>query len=464
MSRTTPVPTNASSTTMIAGVRLRAPMLDIHTVAAGGGSILAFDGCSLPGGAPTPPAPIPVRRVTALVGRSTVTDANVMLGRIQPGAYFPQGLRSGRRPADRRFRCPAGVRRPRQGDLGPRPATTAPQNRSPTATSGFGGRPTWLNAVKKDLGPEGPRRHGVRPDHVRWRLCTTCAARSRIDPPRPHAARPSDGGSPVRVGDRPRRHLRRCGNSRSSPGSNLLCSPHLVRGRRLALPCSPRVTSSWREGVTTGPAGGSSARAHLRDQGNRHRRSPSSSARDGRLWWTEFEAGYRRPFSFLMDRPADRRGGLGRGGRPDRRQPDLARSDRQDGQPPRPARCRRTTSTASAGPRSRCYRARAAAGRQTRSPARRSSPRRTPPPWSTRAGRPRSPPYGHLLLERVGAAGRATTTAGTAADPVLLEIFNNLFMSIAEQMGAAPGVDGAVGEHQGAARLLLRAVRPPTAT
>ncbi|MFW6092078.1 MAG: hydantoinase B/oxoprolinase family protein, partial [Actinomycetota bacterium] len=44
-------------------------------------------------------------------------------------------------------------------------------------------------------------------------------------------------------------------------------------------------------------------------------------------------------------------------------------------------------------------------------------------------------PHGHLLVERVAAAP-AGADVGTEADPVLLEIFNNLFMSIAEQMGA----------------------------
>ncbi|MDX1594105.1 MAG: hydantoinase B/oxoprolinase family protein [Gammaproteobacteria bacterium] len=44
--------------------------------------------------------------------------------------------------------------------------------------------------------------------------------------------------------------------------------------------------------------------------------------------------------------------------------------------------------------------------------------------------------YGHLLLERV-AARPHSEVVGTEADPVLLEVFNNLFMSIAEQMGAA---------------------------
>jgi 5-oxoprolinase (ATP-hydrolysing) len=42
---------------------------------------------------------------------------------------------------------------------------------------------------------------------------------------------------------------------------------------------------------------------------------------------------------------------------------------------------------------------------------------------------------GHLVLERVEAAERGVAV-GTAVDPVMLEIFNNLFMSIAEQMGS----------------------------
>ncbi|WTB85065.1 hydantoinase B/oxoprolinase family protein [Streptomyces cellulosae] len=74
-------------TTQIAGVRLRAPMLDIHTVAAGGGSVLHFDGSRYrvgPDSAGADPGPACYRRG----GPLAVTDANVMLGRIQP-AHFP---------------------------------------------------------------------------------------------------------------------------------------------------------------------------------------------------------------------------------------------------------------------------------------------------------------------------------------------------------------------------------------
>ena len=73
--------------TEVAGVRMRAPMLSIHTVAAGGGSVLHFDGSRYrvgPGSAGANPGPACYRRG----GPLTVTDANVVLGRIQP-AHFP---------------------------------------------------------------------------------------------------------------------------------------------------------------------------------------------------------------------------------------------------------------------------------------------------------------------------------------------------------------------------------------
>ena len=73
--------------TLVAGVRMRAPMMSIHTVAAGGGSILHFDGARMrvgPDSAGAQPGP-------ACYGRGgplTVTDCNVLLGRIQAD-YFP---------------------------------------------------------------------------------------------------------------------------------------------------------------------------------------------------------------------------------------------------------------------------------------------------------------------------------------------------------------------------------------
>jgi len=76
-----------SQETMVAGIRLRAPMMNIHTVAAGGGSILHFDGTRYrvgPDSAGANPGPASYGRG----GPLTVTDANVMLGKLQPH-HFP---------------------------------------------------------------------------------------------------------------------------------------------------------------------------------------------------------------------------------------------------------------------------------------------------------------------------------------------------------------------------------------
>jgi len=74
--------------TEVAGVRMRAPMMLIHTVAAGGGSILHFDGARFrvgPDSAGANPGPACYRRG----GPLTVTDANVMLGKLIPD-FFPK--------------------------------------------------------------------------------------------------------------------------------------------------------------------------------------------------------------------------------------------------------------------------------------------------------------------------------------------------------------------------------------
>ncbi|HTH17192.1 MAG TPA: hydantoinase B/oxoprolinase family protein [Magnetospirillum sp.] len=73
--------------TSVAGVRLRAPMMRIHTVAAGGGSILHYDGARFrvgPDSAGANPGPACYRRG----GPLTVTDCNVMVGKVQPD-FFP---------------------------------------------------------------------------------------------------------------------------------------------------------------------------------------------------------------------------------------------------------------------------------------------------------------------------------------------------------------------------------------
>ena len=74
-------------TARVAGARLRSPMLDVETVAAGGGSILSYDGFRAragPASAGADPGPACYGRG----GPATVTDANLVLGRLDP-AWFP---------------------------------------------------------------------------------------------------------------------------------------------------------------------------------------------------------------------------------------------------------------------------------------------------------------------------------------------------------------------------------------
>ncbi|PKR54916.1 hydantoinase B/oxoprolinase family protein [Thalassospira marina] len=85
--------------TQVAGVRMRAPMMKIHTVAAGGGSILHFDGARFrvgPDSAGANPGPAAYRRG----GQLAVTDINVMLGKVQPDFFPPVFGPEGNEPLD----------------------------------------------------------------------------------------------------------------------------------------------------------------------------------------------------------------------------------------------------------------------------------------------------------------------------------------------------------------------------
>jgi len=71
----------------VAGVRLCVPMLDIETVAAGGGSIISFDGLRLSVG-PESAGAVPGPACYRQGGPLTVTDANLLLGKLVP-EFFP---------------------------------------------------------------------------------------------------------------------------------------------------------------------------------------------------------------------------------------------------------------------------------------------------------------------------------------------------------------------------------------
>ncbi|MCC6874734.1 MAG: hydantoinase B/oxoprolinase family protein [Sandaracinaceae bacterium] len=87
--------------TRVAGVRLRAPSVEIHTIAAGGGSICRFDGARLtvgPESAGATPGPACYGRGG---GEATLTDVGVALGRVQQDRFpFPLDLRASARALD----------------------------------------------------------------------------------------------------------------------------------------------------------------------------------------------------------------------------------------------------------------------------------------------------------------------------------------------------------------------------
>ncbi|HMD74350.1 MAG TPA: hydantoinase B/oxoprolinase family protein [Steroidobacteraceae bacterium] len=131
--------------TQVAGVRMRVPMMQIHTVAAGGGSLLFFDGARFrvgPESAGAVPGPACYRRG----GPLTVTDCNVMLGRIQP-EFFPKvfGVNADQ-PIDRE------ATREKFTELARRISIGAEESRSPQAVADGFLRiavANMANAVKK---------------------------------------------------------------------------------------------------------------------------------------------------------------------------------------------------------------------------------------------------------------------------------------------------------------------------
>lgn len=85
--------------TVVAGVRLRVPMMSIDTIAAGGGSICRFDGTRLrvgPESAGADPGPACYRRG----GPLTITDCNVLLGKLQPDVFPKLFGPDGNQPID----------------------------------------------------------------------------------------------------------------------------------------------------------------------------------------------------------------------------------------------------------------------------------------------------------------------------------------------------------------------------
>ncbi len=399
--------------TQVAGVRLRAPMLDIHTVAAGGGSILHFDGSRYrvgPDSAGADPGPACYRRG----GPLTVTDANVMLGRVQP-EHFPHVFGpDGDQPLDR------DVVVEKFTEL----AAEIADDRSPEQVAeGFLqiAVANMANAVKKISVQKG---HDV----TRYALTTFGGAGGQ------HACAVADalGMNTVLVPP--------MAGVLSALGIGL-ADTTAMREQSVELALEP---PSMDELTSAAQALADAASRELRDEDVAEDRIRITQRAHVRYDGTdtavpvalgdyadmveEFERSHRATYSFLMERPLVVEAlSVEATGLTD--EPELGHLA---GDP-----------TDVAAENVRLY----AAGswhdaalhqRQALTPAvtvtgpaviaETNSTTVIEPGW--RAG---VTDTGHLLVERV--EPRSHIDVGTEADPVLLEIFNNLFMSIAEQMG-----------------------------
>jgi len=407
--------------TLVAGVRVRAPMLGIHTVAAGGGSILHFDGARLrvgPDSAGADPGPACYRRG----GPLTVTDANLMLGRIQPD-FFPAvfGPR-GDQPLD------ALVVRERFAELAARIAAGTGRAMTPEEVAqGFVdiAVANMANAIKKISVQRGY-------DITRYTLTTFGGAGGQ------HACEVADALAMPRVLAHP------------------LAGVLSAYGMGLAGQAAMRERSVEHRFDDAGLAGArgvldeleEAARAELAAQGEaegsvRMRRllhlryegtdtALAVEADTAAAMLERFEAAYRQRFAFLMPDRAlvidsavvEAAGEPGQGA-------SLAPPGERTGVLAPQARVRMFTRGAwHEAPLWR--REQLVAGDVLDGPAIVAEPTATTviePGWRARLGE-----RGDLVLERREPRPQRSAV-GTEADPVMLEIFNNLFMSVAEQMG-----------------------------
>jgi len=398
--------------TRVAGVRMRAPMMSIHTVAAGGGSILHFDGARYrvgPDSAGANPGPACYRRG----GPLTVTDANVMLGKIQP-AHFPRvfGL-AGDQPLD------AAVVRQRFAELTRKigDGRSAEQVAEGYVQIAVG---NMANAIKHISVQRG---HDV----TRYTLCCFGGAAGQ------HACLVADALAMTRVFIHP------LAGVLSAYGMGL-ADQVAMRSRAVEARLEGCALDAMAQELATQArdelvAQGISAdrvrlvrRAHLKYEGTDTALivalgEPAEMLR-------EFEAAYRKQFSFLMPgRPLIVEALSVEAIAPGDALRELEPAPREEARPAETVRM----FTGGCWHEAPLYR-RDDLGPGTRidGPAIIAEANATTvvePEW-----RASVTPLNHLVLER--AKPRSTRAAvGTTVDPVMLEIFNNLYMSIAEQMG-----------------------------
>jgi 5-oxoprolinase (ATP-hydrolysing) len=417
--------------TQVAGIRMRAPMLSIHTIAAGGGSLLEFDGARFrvgPRSAGANPGPAAYRRG----GPLTVTDANLMLGRIQAG-YFPSVFGpDGDEPLD------AGIVRERFSAL----AERIGDGRSPEdVAAGFLeiAVANMANAIKKVSVQRGY-------DVTEYALATFGGAGGQ------HACAVADALGIKRVLIHPLAGvlsaygmgLADITATRETAIESVLTTelePEL--DKVLAqLEAAAREELAGCDGGVSGDRVAVRRRAHLRYEGTDTAIDvPVGSAADMTL---AFEETYQQRFSFLMrDKPivveAVSVEAIG-GGNASEYSLATALSGvaavaavAASSGVAAPQRVRMYVPASGGWTDAGLYqRAEIAAGDVIQGPAIIAEDNSTTviePGWSAAVN-----DLNHLVLSRE-AALPDRRAVGTDADPVMLEIFNNLFMSIAEQMG-----------------------------
>ncbi|CAL9381819.1 hypothetical protein SUDANB96_01075 [Streptomyces sp. enrichment culture] len=406
-------------TTHIAGIRLRAPMLDIHTVAAGGGSVLHFDGSRYrvgPDSAGADPGPACYRGG----GPLAVTDANVMLGRIQP-AHFPKVFGpDGDQPLDDalvRDRFTALAREIRQHTGDDRTPEQVAEGYLRIAVANIAG------AVKRISVQKG---HDV----TRYALTTFGGAGGQ------HACMVADSLGIRTVLVPPMAGVL------SALGIGL-ADTTAMREQSVEAPLEPAALPAVLKTADDLEAAARAEllaedvpddrirvtrRAHLRYDGTDTTLTVELTTPDAMRH--TFEERHRATYSFVLDRPivvealSVEATGI-------TEPPDLSALAPYEGRPAAPESVRlHTGGTWRDVPLHR--RENLPPGEPVTGPAiitEASATTVVDDGWRATAT-----DGGHLVMERV--AITESSRADTKADPVLLELFNNLFMSIAEQMGA----------------------------
>jgi 5-oxoprolinase (ATP-hydrolysing) len=406
--------------TRVAGVRMRAPMMSIHTVAAGGGSILGFDGARLragPESAGANPGPACYRRG----GPLTVTDANVMVGKIQP-RWFPAVFGpAANEPLDRgvvgrRFAALAAEIEAATGSA--RSAEAVAEGCIDIAVGAM------ANAVKKISVARGY-------DVTRYVLQCFGGAGGQ------HACRVADALGMSRVFVHPLAGVLSAygmgladqGVMREAAVEQPLASALEAVAANLQALARDAESELQRQGVAPERTE-LHRRVHVRYEGTDSALVvPFGSAAEIR---SAFEAAYRQRFAFLM---AERAlvveavsvEAVGRGEVP----LEPAHALEATGPAPRAADVR-FYSGGRWWDAALVVRERARPGHVIDGPAIIAEQNATTvvePGWQARVTA-----HDHLLIERV-VPREARVAIGTQVDPVMLEVFNNLFMNIAEQMG-----------------------------